>query len=110
MERDAAGRAFSVRASIVAAPLCQYVLRRRSNGEFPARLDEDGINEANSRYTSYVVQRDEAAQAQRSQEEQAQESLRVTKGSIFATALAKDEKWDAHYAGAGVKLGDAGRS
>ena len=80
-----------------------------SNGEFPARLDEDGINEANSRYTSYVVQRDEAAQAQRSQEEQAQDGLRVIKGSTFATALAKDEKWDAHYAGAGVKLGDTGR-
>jgi hypothetical protein len=80
-----------------------------SNGEFPDRLDQDGINEANSRYSSYVVQRDEAAQVQRSPEEQAQDGLRVIKGSTFATALATDEKWDAHYAGAGVKLGDTGR-
>jgi hypothetical protein len=76
-----------------------------SEGEFPAGLDA----EAASRYSGYLVERNNADQVQRSTDELAQDSLRLYRGFSFATALAKDEKWDAHYAGAGVKLGTPDR-
>jgi hypothetical protein len=76
-----------------------------SEGEFPAGLDI----EATSKYIGYLAERNNTDQVQRSRDEQAQDLLRLYRGFAFATALAADEKWDAHYAGAGVKLGDTGR-
>jgi hypothetical protein len=76
-----------------------------SEGEFPAGLDA----EAASEYIGYLVKRNNADEVQRSTNELAQDLSRLQRGFSFATALAKDEKWDAHYAGAGVKLGTPDR-
>lgn len=80
-----------------------------SDGEFPDRLDEDGINESNYQYILHVTKRNMSNQVQRSAEDMAEDILLVVEGATFATGLAVDEKWDAHYAGAGVKIGTPNR-
>jgi hypothetical protein len=71
-----------------------------SGGEFPAALDA----KAASKYIVLLVERNNADQVQRSQDQLGQDLLRLQRGFTFATALASDAKWNAHYVGAGVKL------
>lgn len=82
---------------------------KSSEGEFPAGLGADATANAMSRYTSYLVKQNYADQVKRSLDELGQESLRLMRGFTFATGLAASGKWDAHYAGAGVRLGTEDR-
>lgn len=76
-----------------------------ANGVFPARLDSNAGAEASARYLALVNDRAIAAGIHPSPEENLEILKRASTGLTFALELSKDQKWDAHYAGASVKLG-----
>jgi len=82
---------------------------KSANGEFPTRLDEQGLAEANLQYLNHSIKHDISAEKPRSQAEQRADQLLVIQGATFPTGLAADEKWDAHYGGTGVRLGTPDR-
>ena len=81
-----------------------------SNDMFPDRLDEKSLAEASARYLTFIIKRDTSTQNPSLKKEYYVTDFQlVVEGGTFATALASDEKWDAHYCGAGVKLGTPDR-